>query len=187
VLREEDKDIKSLKDLIDIKGNPFYILKYIILFLIIVLIVILIVLWMKKRAKGKQPAMQPLLPPVEEFEAGIKKLWEQNLFDKGKIKPFFIQMTRIIKRFLYRKYNFNADDFTTYETLYYLKNKEQEALILNNMGYIFDISDLVKFAKYIPESNVPVDILARIDEMIGEYKKREAPQPTARNDAAFRK
>lgn len=187
VLREEDKDIKPLKDLIAIKGNPFYILKYVIALLVIALIVVLIVLWVKKRAKAKQPVEKPLLPPVEEFETGIKQLWEQNLFAKGMIKPFFMQLTRVVKRFLYRKYGFNAEDSTTYETLYYLKNKEREALILNNMGHIFDISDLVKFARYIPEANVPVDILAGINEMIAEYKKREAPQPPPRNDATLRK
>ena len=187
VLREADKDIKPIKELIDMKGNPFYILKYVIAFLMIALIAVLIILWVKKRAKAKQPVEKPLLPPVEEFETGIKKLWEQDLFAKGMIKQFFIQLTKIMKRFLYRKYDFNAEDSTTYEILYYLKNKEREARILNNMGHILDTSDLVKFAKYIPEANVPVDILARINEMIAEYKKREAPQPPSQNDATLRK
>jgi hypothetical protein len=186
VLKEEDKDIKPLKDLVDLKGNPFYVLKYVIIILVIALVVVLIVLWVKKRARKGQIAAPPPLPPVEELASGIKKLWEQNLLEKGKVNLFFIRLTKIMKRFLYRKYDFNAEDSTTYETLYYLKNKEQEALILDNMGYVFEISDLAKFAKYIPEANVPVDILARIDEMVAEYKKREEPQPPKQNDAALR-
>jgi hypothetical protein len=187
VLKEEDKDIKPLKDLVELKGNPFYVLKYVIIILVIVLVVVLIILWIKKRARNRQIAAQPLQPPVEELEAAIKQLWEQNLFEKGKIKFFFIRLTKIMKRFLYRKYGFNAEDSTTYETVYFLKNKEQDTRILDNMGHIFDISDLVKFAKYIPGANVPVDILARIQEMVAEYKKREAPQPPLRNDATLRK
>ncbi|MCK4761541.1 MAG: hypothetical protein KAW12_05015 [Candidatus Aminicenantes bacterium] len=190
VLREEDKDIKPLKNLIELKGNPFYILKYVIVFLIIVLVVVLVVLWLKKRSQGAVPAEQPLLSPVEEFETGIDRLWEQNLFEKGKTKLFFIQLTKIMKRFLYRKYGFNAEDYTTYETLYYLKRVEQEVSLLDNMDYIMDTSDLVKFAKFVPQSNVPVDIHARIKEMIAFYKRREAPPAPAgnpKNDDSLRK
>ncbi|MCP4219640.1 MAG: hypothetical protein GY765_33720, partial [bacterium] len=36
VLKEEDKDIKPLKSLIELEGDPFYILKYVILAVLIV-------------------------------------------------------------------------------------------------------------------------------------------------------
>lgn len=187
VLREEDKDIKPLKELIELKGNPFYIMKYVIIALVAALIVILIVLWLRRRAKRPQIAEQPLLPPLQELEEAVKKLWQQQLFEKGKIKTFFIHLTKIIKRFLYRKYDFNAEDSTTFETMYYLKNKEQDALVLNNMSYILDIADLVKFAKYIPEPNIPLDILARINDTAAVYKKREAPQVPQEDDVTLRK
>lgn len=183
VLQEGDKDIKPLKDLIALKGNPFYILKYVLVLLAVVVLIIVVLFWLKERKKRALIAETPLLPPLEELQADIKKLWEQKLFDKGMVKLFFIQLTKILKRFLYRKYGFNAEDFTTFETLYFLKREEPAALILKNMGGILDTADLVKFAKFIPAVDVQADILARIDEMTAEYKKREAPplSPTPDN------
>ncbi len=171
VLVEEDKDIKPLKEPIALKGNPFYILKYVILALVLVSLVILGVFLYKRRAKKVEPE-QPLLPPLEEMELSLNKLWEQNLFGKGKIKPFFIQLTKIVKRFLERQYSFNAEDSTTYETFYFLKRKEKDAVILDSLEVILQIADLVKFAKFIPGADSPSEIRRRIDDMAQVYKRR---------------
>ncbi len=188
VLQEGDKDIKPLKDLIALSGNPFYVLKYALGGLAVILLIIVVVFWLKKRKQRSQIAETPPLPPLEELRADIKKLWEQKLFDKGMKKLFFINLTKILKRFLYRKYGFNAEDFTTFETLYFLKKEEPAVIILNNMGRIFDTADLVKFAKFDPGTNVQAEILAGIDEMTAEYKKREVPPlPPTPDNAKLRK
>jgi hypothetical protein len=172
VLTEEDKDIKELKNPIQIKGNPFYILKYLFIILGIALIVVLIILYIKKRKKKPIIAEPPLLSPIEEFDLKIKELTAQNLFEKGNIIEFFIKLTKITKHFLHREHLFQAEDYTTYETLKALKQKEKEILIQNNMEFLFDISDLAKFAKFIPDSRTPDEIFRKIDEMIFAYKKR---------------
>ncbi|NIM82977.1 MAG: hypothetical protein GTO20_29670 [Candidatus Aminicenantes bacterium] len=172
VLTEDDKDIKPLKSLIDIKGNPFYILKYVMAGLFIILVVVLLIIRLKQRKKRVPPAPEPLLSPLEEFEERIRELWEKKLFVKGKMKLHFIELTRILKHFLFRNYQFNAEDFTTYETLDHLKRGEQEVLILDNMKFVMNTADLVKFAKFIPDSPVLAEVFNKIKDMIGSYKLR---------------
>ncbi len=172
VLKEEDKDIKSLKDLIEIKGDPFYILKYVIIAVVLIIAVILVILWIKKRKKKAGVVEKPLLSPLEELELRIKELSERKLFEKGKIKLFFLELTQVLKHFLHRTYQFNAEDFTTYETLYDLKRREKEALILNNMEFLFNTADLVKFAKFIPDAEVLGEVLKKIEGTIDLYKQR---------------
>jgi hypothetical protein len=176
VLKEEDKDIKPLKDLIEIKGDPFYILKYVIIVVVLIIAVVLIILWIKKRKKKAQVVEKPLLSPLEELELRIKELSEKKLFEKGKIKLFFLELTQILKHFLHRTYHFNAEDFTTYETLYDLKGREKEVLIVNNMEFLFNTADLVKFAKFIPDAEVLGEVLKKIEETIAIYKQRISVQ-----------
>jgi hypothetical protein len=172
VLTGDDKDIKPLKSLIDIKGNPFYTLKYVLAGLFIILAAVLLIMWLKQRKKRVPPTPEPLLSPLEEFEKRTRELWEKKLFAKGKMKLHFTELTRILKHFLSRTYRFNAEDFTTYETLDRLKRDEQEALIWDNMKFVMNTADLVKFAKFLPDSPVFAEVFNKIKDMIGRYKLR---------------
>jgi hypothetical protein len=115
---------------------------------------------------------EPLLSPIDEFELKIKELSEKKLFEKGRVKLYFLEFTQIVKRFLNRTYLFNAEDFTTYETLYDLRRCEEEVLILNNMEFLLTTADLVKFAKFIPEIGIWEDFLKRIVDTIAVYRQR---------------
>lgn len=173
VLKEEDKDIKALEELIDIKGDPFYILKYVIFGVVIIIAVLLIIWWFKKRRRVPVK-VETVLSPLQEFETRIKELYGKNLFEKGKVKLFFIELTGILKHFLHRTYGFSAEDFTTYETLYELKRNEKEVPIINNMEFLFNTADLVKFAKFEPDASVLGEVSGKLENSAGVYKQRAA-------------
>jgi hypothetical protein len=174
VLREEDKDIKPLKGLVDIKGDPFYLLKYVFAAVLLVAIVILIIILVKRFREKPAVSEEPLLSPVDELEKRLNELSGRKLFEKGKTKIFFIELTQILKHFLHRVYKFNAEDFTTYETMTDLKRREKEVLILNNMEFSFNTADLVKFAKFEPDASVLDEVLKKIGEIIRVNKERAA-------------
>lgn len=174
VLEEQDKDIKELKSPIDIKGDPFYVLKYVILALAAGILIGLLIAWWRRRNK-ETPEPEIALTPLEELEKRIKDLWDLHLFDKGKIKLHFIELTRISKHFLFRNYGFQAEDFTTYETMNSLQIKEKETVLLDYFRFIFNTADLVKFAKFIPDAPVLDEVLEKINAIIVKYKLRLAP------------
>jgi len=172
VLNEEDKDIKPLKDLINMKGNPFYLLKYVFAFIILLLAAFLFFHWINKRRRQTEVIKRPELTPIEEFEERIRELAHFRLFEKGKKIEYCIRLTEIIKYFLFREYHFNAEDFTTYETMYYLKRKEEEAGIINHLEFLFNIGDLAKFAKFDINDSYYQDIIKKLDDVIITYNRR---------------
>jgi len=180
VLTKEDKYIKPLRNLIDIKGNPFYVLKYVILFLAFAILVILIT-YLIKRKRFLTLKQELILSPIDEFEFRVNELIGQKLFENGKIRKFFTDLSIIIKNFLRREYRFPAEDFTTYETLMHLKAKEKEVLIVDNLEFLFTLSDLVKFAKFAPDLHTFKTLCDKIRGIITSFKKRVIVEDIAQN------
>ncbi|MCK4835225.1 MAG: hypothetical protein KAT17_01240 [Candidatus Aminicenantes bacterium] len=172
VLKEKDKDIKDLKNLISLKGNPFYVLKYVILIIALLALGLLLFWVIKKRKQKKEISPLPTLTPLEELESGFKELMEKKYVAKGEIKKFFIQLITIIKQYLNREYGFNAEDMTTTETIFHLQKKEPRETIQKDMDYLFDTSDLVKFAKFIPASRDFKEVDRRVHSIISAQKAK---------------
>jgi hypothetical protein len=179
LLDENDKDIKPLKKLLAIKGNPLHLLKYLAgagLFLLLGVILLFL-----KRKMRKKPFHEDLsLPAPEiELELRVRELWQKELPQKGEYKLFFILLGEIIKHFLERVYSFNADDFTSTEIIAQLKSSEKDSDIVVCMEDIFRQADLVKFAKQIPETMVISILAEKIAAMTGKYKKRRSQETEA--------
>lgn len=171
VLTEEDKDIRDLKSPIAFKGDPFYVLKYVIIAVVLTLFIVFLVMWWKKRRAAK-PEPEILLSPLDELQLRINELLAKKLYEKGKAKDHFIELTRIFKHFLFRTYHFQAEDFTTYETMLVLTQKESDSTVIDDMRFLFNTSDLVKFAKFIPDARVLSEISAKIEQLTSTYRRR---------------
>ncbi|MEN8152537.1 MAG: hypothetical protein ABFR75_00815 [Acidobacteriota bacterium] len=172
VLKENDKDINPLKDLVEIKGNPLYVLKYFIIFLFFTAVILFIIYRIKKKKEQPEIPLIPILPPIEEFEKRINSLKGKNFIEDKKIKIFFIALTEIYKTFLTRFYDINAEDLTSYEIIRILKKREEDQSIPENFNLIFTTSDLSKFARFIPGQKDIDDLYIRIFHIIDELKKR---------------
>jgi hypothetical protein len=183
VLTDKDKDIKPLKSPIAIKGNPFYVLKYVLLAAAVILLIVFITLFIKARRRKAAAESEPQLSPLEELALKIKELADLKLLEKGKFKEFFLRLTEIIKHFLNRLYRFNAEDLTTLETMLYLEGHERDQSIFEGLAFLLNTADLVKFARYIPDSGVLDDVRQRIDRVIAAYRQRVAMEEQ-KTDAA---
>ncbi|MCP4214317.1 MAG: hypothetical protein GY765_06655, partial [bacterium] len=138
----------------------------------IVAAVLFFIYWIRKRRQGGPRIEAPLLSPLEELQQRVRQLESDSLLRKGEVKLHFLHLTEILKHFLSRTYRFNAEELTTYETIYDLKKHETETPVVNHMDSLFSTSDLVKFAKYIPEAETLQDVSERLDELIGIYTRR---------------
>ncbi len=176
VLTKDDKDIKNLKNPIDFGGDPFFVLKYVLIALILISLFLVYLWWRKSKKNAVTAPKQPPLSPLEELETHIRELWEKKWIEKGKLKPHFIEFTKVLKHFLFRHYQFNAEDFTTYETLYFLKQCEKETSIADSLRSVLDFSDLVKFAQYVPDPVALQGVWDKTFELIDSYKRRVQEQ-----------
>jgi len=172
LLGENDKDIKPLKDLLAIRGDPRHLLPYAAVILMLILLGAAALLAMKKsRGKGQAEAA-PLLPPEIELEMRIQELRKRNLLPEGEFRRFFIALSDVIKHFLQRAYEFNAADCTTAETVARLQASESDGKIVAHLEAIFGQADLVKFAQQVPGKEAVDGIWPMIASMIAEHKRR---------------
>ncbi len=184
LLGENDKDIKPLKKLLPIKGNPLHLLKY---FVAAALLLAAILLISKRKRSKKIPGTTAALPDPEiELELLVRELWQKKLPLKGEYKLFFILLGEMIKRFLARSYRFNADDLTSTEIIEQLNKSEKDRDVLNRLEAIFHQADLVKFARQVPDASA-INVLAdQIATLIGKYKKRRSLENEVEHAQAHR-
>lgn len=151
----------------DIKGNLttpltlhelwLYFKKYGFLFLVISLLIsailYLFVKYLKSKKKTKnaeiikvKPKEKPHIIALNELEKlRHKKLWEQ-----GKVKEYYSELTEIIRIYLEGRWEIYAMEMVSSEIIEALREIHVLDGDINSLVKMFSISDLVKFAKWDP-------------------------------------
>ncbi|MBI1883642.1 MAG: hypothetical protein HYS08_05500 [Chlamydiae bacterium] len=156
--QEQNPDIRGPKPLLQLKRNWFW--AYAALALLILLGMGGWFVARKSRLSEGSPV--PVGPILTADEVALKKLEElsrSSLLKEGKIKEVYSQLSDILREYLEKRYHFNCLEMTTYEALKFLKEEKFPSGLMEKLRELLNESDLVKFAKYIPEvSQFPLDI-----------------------------
>jgi hypothetical protein len=172
LLGKNDKDIKPLKELFAIRGDPRHLLKYAAALMLLLLLGALAWLGLKKLKKKHLPETEPLLAAEIELEMRASELRKKKLPQAGEFRQFFIALSGMLKHFIQRAYGFNAMDCTTAETMAQLEKCEQDGEIVSGLKTIFAEADLVKFARRLPEREAVDGIWPLIASLVAKHKKR---------------
>lgn len=151
----------------DIKGNLttplslheiwLYLKKYGLLILVIAALIAVIIYSILKyglRKRGKDqgaklkavPKVKPHLIALKALEhLKKKKLWEQ-----GKVKEYYSELTEIIRIYLEGRWGIYAMEMVSSEIIDALRNIDVIEGDIDPLVKMFSISDLVKFAKWDP-------------------------------------
>ncbi|HEX7501875.1 MAG TPA: hypothetical protein VF451_00525 [Acidobacteriota bacterium] len=172
LLGENDKDIKPLKGLFAIRGDPRHLAPTAAALMLLLLLGALLLLLLKKSKKRGQPEAEPPLAPEIELEMRVRELRQKNLPQAGEFRQFFIALSGMIKHFIQRAYGFNAVDCTTAETMARLTGCERDGEIVAGLETIFTEADLVKFARRVPEQEFVAGIWPMIASLVAAHKKR---------------
>jgi len=178
VLKESDRDIQSLKSPIPVPGNPFHALKYVLAALALLGLIVFFILRVRGRKHPRPKAVEPPPSPLERLETDMGVLWGKLPVAAEMAKPFFIQLSEAVKRFLGGEYGFNAEDLTSRETLSHLEKVESETRIHHHLGAVMQLSDLVKFAKHIPAAADYGVLQERMGNVIAVYRSRRKNEET---------
>jgi hypothetical protein len=172
LLGENDKDIKPLKALLPIRGDPRHLLPFAAALLLLAVLAAL-ALWLLKRGKSRRaPAAAPPPPPEIELETRLRELRQSKLLANGEYRPFFIALSSMLKHFIRRAYGFNAEDCTTAETMAQLINCENDPESSHSLEAIFIQADLVKFARRLPAGEDLAAIWPRLSALIAVHRQR---------------
>jgi len=142
--------------------------------LVLALIILLLVFTYKKYFTKKKKTLvvnKKILPPAHIVALNaLKKLETKQLIDKKDIKEYYSSISEIIRRYIQNRFNFPALELTTYEILVLIKDniKKEESKYLKN---ILEISDLVKFAKKIPDQNENIKTLDLSTDFVKKTKE----------------
>ena len=157
-----------------------------VLFALLALVVLYFILryLYKKYLAGREKILVPLeeqLAPDELALDRLTKLKESKLYEQGKYKEFYSQLSEILRQYVELRYHINALELTT---------SELESLLSH--GTIFDKelangflralknADLVKFAKY-----TPLDTICEADlNFAFDFIEKTKPQPITSENTA---
>lgn len=160
---------------------PDFIVEYWWIFLTIgiiaVLLTLLIILYKRYRAGIPLIAHKaPEIPPYEEAIQALNAIKESHIWENGNDKEYYSRLTDVLRRYIFRRFTIYAVEMTSSEIISALKANEETREVHELIKAVFDIADLVKFAKVRPLPDDNVASLRRAMSFVEQTKPTE-PQP----------
>lgn len=136
--------------------------------IVIILLIIIIYLYrkFKKKAELGEIGLVPSRPIDEITLEELDRIAKSDLLDNNMIKQYYTQVSDAIRNYLSVKFKFDAIDRTSSEIMQILSEKNLEASTYKLIDNFHTESDLVKFAKLIPERKQCEDIIIIAKEIV---------------------
>jgi hypothetical protein len=107
----------------------------------------------RRKQKQKLATYVPPKPKIAPHTAALfalRELEDKKLWQNGKVKEYYSEVTGIVRTFFEGRWNFIALELTTDEILEHTKKYPESETVWKEMQTFFVTADLVKFAKYVP-------------------------------------
>jgi len=92
-----------------------------------------------------------ILPPHVVAMNGLENLKGKKLWQAGKVKDYYTELTDILRNYIEDRYDVTAVEMTTEEILEGLKNTDAPKKSVDQLARTLVLADLVKFAKENPQ------------------------------------
>ena len=157
--------------------------KYIILGVLAGILIIMLIVYYIRKMRKKQPP--PVIEKTIKIPAHIialeklEKLQQEKLWQEGKLKPYYIALTDIIREYIENRFRIPAMEQTTEEILNGFRSVAIDAESKDKLRQLLILSDLVKFAKEqpIPAEN-ELSMANTYDFINGTKREEEIPVAT---------
>jgi hypothetical protein len=144
---------KDMKDINDVK-KMYEFPNYLPLVLLLIFLAALAAAYLGYRLYYKlrkdRALTLPALPPWEEALLALEKLNALNLVAQGFVKRYYYALSEILKRYIERRFAFNAVEQTTTEIMNHMKLYKIPRR--DDFGKFFNRADMVKYAKLVPQA-----------------------------------
>lgn len=168
-----DDSFKTVTDIAPVIKIGFGFWEYFLPIFILILIILSVLIlkkYLKNKTKEKKEVIDLRAANVKALEL-MKKLESKKLLEKGNFLEYYFELTFILKFFLHEQYHFNAIDMTTLEIDLYMNNSKIENR--KKIKKIFNYSDMIKFAKQIPQTKQTQTLTNWIKDYFNSFEKRE--------------
>lgn len=148
---------------------------------LLILVIFLIIRYNDNKPIIKKIKVEPKLPPHQQAMKEIARIKEEKVWQKGRSKEYYTELTDTIRTYIKDRFGFNALEMTSSEIIdKLLEVKDKESI--QELKSLFETADLVKFAKYDPLMNENdmnlVNAIEFIDGTKIEEPINQKPQPT---------
>lgn len=166
----------------DIQTPPFVWGDWTYLFVCLGLIIplIFLIVYLTIRMLDDKPiirriALTPEVPAHDEALELIDKIKQDKSVRSSDPKSYYTALTGVIRKYIQRRFGFNALEMTSSEIIDALMNSGNEKDI-NDLKKLFQTADLVKFAKHNPLINENDANLVNAVDFINETKVLQDPE-----------
>ncbi len=124
-----------------------------------ILLLIALILYFVLRKKETVEEIEAKIPPYELALNRLKALDEKQLWQKNKIKKYYVELTDIVRSYIERELNIPALESTTDELMETMTDFNASSSLnipeetISKLQKLLKEADLVKFAKYKPLAN----------------------------------
>ena len=147
---DPNEDYRDIKDIIEVKNPSVDYLQWVIGALAVVSLAVLALLWRRKRpAPDVKKQQMPVLTPYEEAMKALAQLALKNV-NNGEVKTYYSQMNDILRKYVSRKFSVATFERTNEELIIELSGKGIPKDAFISLAQSLRMSDVVKFAKYLP-------------------------------------
>lgn len=142
-----------------------------------ILAVMLILVFRRRRELERMETPDPelLLPPHVAALKALDTIREEKLWQQGRYKDFYTQLTDVLRKYIFRRYGIGALEMTSGEILEALRRDEESKEIRQMLAQILTLSDFVKFAKMNPLPDENDRALRDAYGFVEQTKREEAP------------
>ena len=118
--------------------------------------------------------VEPKLPPHQTAMKRIEEIKSDKNVRREDPKLYYTELTDVLRSYIEERFGFNAMEMTTSEIIeHLLQEKDKESI--QDLKYLFETADLVKFAKHAPLMNENDMNLVNAVEFINNTKVEEDP------------
>ena len=162
----------DIKTIIAVKDNwPWWVWALIAFGCILILSLIVLLIIKARKKKSEMPIFDSKLSPYEEAMQSFAGLEKENLIDQNKAKEFHTKLVVILRKYLSRKTNSNQFHLTTDEIIKKLDDYHFSETQITGYADSLQMSNAVKFAKYIPPAEEDERCFVEIKNMVTEIHK----------------
>jgi hypothetical protein len=129
--------------------------------------------WLQRKNRQNPPVIAEISqPPHVIAERLLAELRAKQLWQNGKTKEYYSELSRILRGYLEDQFKMPALETTTDELMTLLKKRDFSADVLENAQDLLQTADLVKFAKVEPPIAIHDDFLINAESIVEMTKPK---------------
>ncbi len=153
---------------------------------ILLVAILLLAIYLIRRYRSGKPIFSRVEPQISSYEKAVTDIAlmkEQKSWRAGNEKPFYTDITDILRRYLSGELGMQCMESTSDEILESVRNTPHiDDKGRNFMSDLLSVADLVKFAKMIPPESESYRYFTGVSWLIDDIHSSVAPEPEAETE-----